>query len=102
MRSPSASKSRATRTTVRVPRELYEEVQQLVNGGMVAAETVNELFVMAIRAYLKMLRRKRIDAEFAPMAEDSGYQQQAKLIAEEFAPSDWEAMALSEREPAGV
>jgi hypothetical protein len=102
MRSLSVRKPRAARTTVRLPRELYEEVQQLVSGGMVPAETVNELLVTAIRTYLKMLRRKRIDAEFAPMAEDSGYQQQAKLLLEEFAPSDWEAMALSGKEPAGA
>jgi hypothetical protein len=33
------------------------------------------------------------------MAEDADYQKEAKLIAEEFGQSDWEAFELIEREP---
>jgi len=45
---------------------------------------------------LKMRRRKEIDAAFAGMAEDADYQKEAKLIAEEFAHRDWEALRLKE------
>jgi len=53
-------------------------------------------FVAAIRTYLKMHERQQIDAAFAGMATDADYQQEAKLIAEEFAYSDWEAFGLQE------
>lgn len=44
-----------------------------------------------------MLNRKQIDAVFADMAEDSDYQTEARLIAEEFANSDWEAFDIVEK-----
>jgi hypothetical protein len=43
-----------------------------------------------------MHERQQIDAAFAGMATDADYQQEAKLIAEEFAYSDWEAFGLQE------
>jgi len=95
MRGVSA---RRVRTTVRLPRPLYKEAQEFVEKELVPAGTINEFFVAAICAYVKMIRRKQIDARFAFMAEDSDYQKQAKLILEEFGPSDWEALELNERE----
>jgi hypothetical protein len=95
MRGVSA---RRVRTTVRLPRPLYEEVQEFVKKELVAADSVNEFFVAAIRAYVRMIRRKQIDARFDRMAEDADYQKQAKLILEEFGPSDWEALELTDRE----
>ena len=44
-----------------------------------------------------MLIRKQIDVAFADMAEDSDYQTEARLIAEEFANSDWEAFDIVEK-----
>lgn len=95
MRGVSA---RRVRTTVRLPRPLYKEAEEFVKKKLVAADTVNEFFVTAICAYVKMLRRKQIDARFARMAEDSDYQQRAKLILEEFVQSDWEALEVTERD----
>ncbi len=46
-----------------------------------------------------MWRRKQIDAAFAGIAEDADYQKEAKLIAEEFSQSDWEALEISEKDP---
>ena len=58
--------------------------------------SLNELFVSAIKAYLKMLRRRQIDAAFAGMAEDAEYQKEANLLTEEFEHSDWEALRIGE------
>src|SRR5205807_6760564 len=70
------------RTTVRLPRPLYDEVRQFVERDLNSAETINDFFVAAILAYVKLLRRKRIDAAYARMSEDADYQKEAKLIAE--------------------
>jgi hypothetical protein len=61
---------------------------------------MTSFFVAAIASYVKLLKRKQIDAAFAGMAGDADYQKQAHLIAEEFTTSDWEAFELAERETA--
>ena len=86
------------RTTVRLPRPLYEEARQVVEKNIAPAETINDFFVAAVLAYLKLLQRKQIDAAFAGMAEDTEYQKEAQLIAEEFSQSDWEAFQTTERD----
>jgi hypothetical protein len=88
--SIGASKKRVS-TTVRLPRPLYEEARSFVEKGVGNAQTINDFFVAAIRAYVKLLQRKQIDAGFAGMAEDADYRKEAKLIGEEFSQSDWEA-----------
>ncbi|MFB3915129.1 MAG: hypothetical protein ACE14M_00245 [Terriglobales bacterium] len=60
--------------------------------------SLNDFIVAALKAYLKMYNRRQIDAAFAAMAEDSDYQKQAKLLAQEFEHSDWEALELEERD----
>lgn len=97
---PRGTKQRLhkVRTTVRLPRSLYDEIRRLVEENSVMAGTFNDFLISALQAYLKMLKRKRIDAAFAGMAADSEYQREAGLIAEEFANSDWEALAMVERE----
>jgi len=45
---------------------------------------------------IDVLNRKELEAKFAEMAEDSDYQKEAKLIAEEFESSDWEAAKILE------
>jgi hypothetical protein len=79
------------RTTVSLPKPVYEEARSFVDKSVSPAETISAFFVTAIVAYLKLLKRKQIDAKFAAMAEDSDYQKEAKLISEEFSQSDWEA-----------
>lgn len=83
-------------TTLRVPSPLYEQARACVEQGVTTAKTINDFFVAAIEAYTKILRRRRIDREFAPMAEDANYQQEAQLVAEEFSQSDWEALEAAE------
>jgi len=92
----SKRKSEKIRTTVRLPRTLYDEVHRLVKQDAVFPGTFNDLFTSAVRAYLKMLKRKQIDAAFGGMANDSEYQNEARAIAEEFAASDWEALETAE------
>lgn len=94
----TTSSKKRVRTTVRMPVKLYDEARKFVDHDLVQAENINDFFVAAICAYVKLLNRKRVDAEFAKMAEDADYQKEAKLIAEEFSTSDWEAFEITERE----
>jgi hypothetical protein len=90
----------ATRTTtVRLPRPVYDEAKCVVDtekGGAGNSISLNDLIVTALTAYLKMYKRRQIDAQFACMAEDADYQKEARLLAEEFEQSDWEALGLEE------
>jgi hypothetical protein len=85
-------------TTVRLPRRVYDEAKRVVSKESEGATRVslNDLIVAAITAYLKVYKRRQIDAAFAGMAEDADYQKEAKLLAEEFEYSDWEAIKLGE------
>lgn len=90
-------------TTVRLPLPVYEQAKCFVNSERKhTAHTfnLNDFFVTAIKAYVKLLRRRQIDAAFAAMAEDADYQKQARLLAEEFESSDWEALRLGDDLPA--
>jgi len=96
--SLAVTSSEKVRTTVRLPRPLYDEARRFIEKE----ETANDFFVAAICAYVKLLRRKQIDAAFSRMAEDAKYQADAKLIEEEFNQSDWDAFELGEKDPAEV
>jgi len=95
-----SSSAKRMRTTVRLPRALYDEARKFVDCS--PAENINDFFVTAICNYVKMLRRKQIDAAFAGMAEDADYLKESKLIEEDFGPSDWEAFEISEKDPVEV
>src|SRR6266436_603127 len=99
MTGVSTATKKRVRTTVRMPSKLYDEARKFVDRELVQAENINDFFVAAICAYVKLLHRKQIDADFAKMAEDADYQKEVKLIAEEFSQSDWEAFEITEREP---
>jgi hypothetical protein len=86
------------RTTVSLPESLYEEARSFVNKKVSPAESLNSFFVAAVHAYVKLIRRKQIDAKFAAIAEDRDYQEEAKLISEEFSQSDWEAFERVEKD----
>ena len=86
-------------TTVRLPRRIYEQAKCVVDEekrGTGPVVSMNEFIVHAVTAYLKMYKRRQIDAEFAAMAEDADYQKEASLLAEEFAQADWEALKKGE------
>jgi hypothetical protein len=92
--------SRETRaTTVRLPRTVYDQAKRFVDSEKQNTATflsLNDFFVTAIQAYIKLHRRRQIDAAFAMMAEDADYQKEASLLAEEFEISDWDALRLGE------
>jgi len=98
-----AQKKETRTTTVRLPRPVYDQVRSVVENekGVSGSGSLNDFFVAAIKAYLRMHRRHQIDAAFAGMAEDTAYQKEAKLIAEEFEHSDWEALRLEEKDLEG-
>ena len=98
---PFATARAETRTTtVRLPRPVYDQAKCVVDkekrGGEGSTLSLNDFIVAAIKAYLKMYKRHQIDAAFAGMAEDANYQKEAKLLAEEFEYSDWDALRLEE------
>jgi hypothetical protein len=84
-------------TTVRLPRRVYEEAKRVVNKESDGARRVslNDLMVAALTSYLKVYKRRQIDAAFAGMAKDANYQKEAELLAEGFQYSDWEAIKLA-------
>jgi hypothetical protein len=97
---PKSAKQRSekkVRTTVSLPQPVYEEARSLVHSNLTAADSMNGFFVSAITAYLKLIKRKQIDAKFSAMADDADFQKEARLISEEFTQSDWESFDLSER-----
>ena len=95
---PTAVASRDTRaTTVRIPRSVYDQARHFVDtekASCSASVSLNDFFVTAIQAYVKLHQRRQIDAAFAMMAEDADYQKESSLLSEEFESSDWEALGL--------
>lgn len=87
-------------TTLRLPRPLYERVKSYVEQNKTGS--VNDLIVNAVGAYMRAAERKAIDDAFRGMADDKQYQREALMIAEQFAPSDAEALELSERDLIGA
>jgi hypothetical protein len=86
------------RTTVSLPERLYEEARSVVDTKATPAASINGFFVSAIRAYVKLIQRRQIDAKFAGMSEDAEYQKEAGRISEEFIQSDWEAFERAEKD----
>jgi metal-responsive CopG/Arc/MetJ family transcriptional regulator len=83
------------RTTVAVPVHLLEQVDAAVQAGSVRSR--NEFVAAALRHELAAREREEIDAAFRAMGEDDEVQEEASLLAREFAPSDWEAFEAGER-----
>jgi ribosomal protein L1 len=91
-------KEKKVRTTVTLPKPIYEEARAFVEKKADSADSLSSFFVAAIVAYVKLLKRKQIDAQFAAMRADKDFQKEAHLIAREFGPSDWEAFEAALRE----
>ena len=91
---------RNLQTTLRLPDSLYQRARKLVVEDK-HVDSMNELIITALSAYLRALDRKMIDRAFAGMADDAEYQSEAELIAREFAESDAEAIHLADRQFAG-
>lgn len=84
------------RTTLALPEELLRDVDQAVWEGK--AKSRNELVAVALLHEMATLERAAIDAEFAEMAEDRAYQEEARKIAQEFARADWGAFRIAEQD----
>ncbi len=82
------------RTTLALPADLLAAVDRAVREGR--ARSRNELVAVALARELAAQERAELDAAFAGMAEDSEYQAEARAVAAEFAPADWEALRRDE------
>src|SRR5271157_5564951 len=85
--APTAASRETRTTTVRIPRSVYDQAKHFVDSekeNTTIFLSLNDFFVTAIQAYVKLYRRRQIDAAFALMAEDADYQKEASLLAEEF------------------
>lgn len=83
-------------TTVRIPRNLYEEARASIEKGASDAKSMNDLLVDSLSQRLKQLRRQEIDAEFAQMKDDADYRRESETVSSRFAMSDWEALRTAE------
>jgi hypothetical protein len=96
---PNTRSSTTRTTTIRLPRAVYENAKEILDTQPDKTKTLslNDLFVDAIKMYIHLQRRKRIDDAFAGMATDMAYQREALRLAEDFSLSDWEALKTEER-----
>ena len=85
---------RTVRTTLALPADLLEAVDQAVRAGK--ARSRNELVAMALQRELAAQQRAAIDAAFAAMADEPVYHAEARELATAFATADWEALRLAE------
>jgi hypothetical protein len=92
----AAKRDRKVRITVSLPKPLYEDACSVIRSNATSAESMNGFIVAAVGAYVKLFKRRRIDAGFRAMAGDAAYKKEAELISEEFSASDWEALNLAE------
>lgn len=79
------------RTTLSIPVDLVKRSQHFIDGGAIPSR--NALIVAAIEKYLLELERAEIDRQFEAMADDKAYAALNQQIADEFAESDWDALA---------
>jgi len=87
---PVATLEERVRTSLDLPQGLQERIRQAVQRGV--AKSQNALIVQAVEEYLAQLEQDLIDAQFAEMEHDEGYQALNRQIEGEFARSDWEAL----------
>ena len=90
-------KSSLQTTTVRLPRQLYEQARDVLGTGTTEATSLNELLVEALRQKLRELRRAQIDAGFAEMKNDAQYRRESDILEDEFATNDRETLRLPEK-----
>jgi hypothetical protein len=75
--------------TIRLPLSLIREAERFIKASG-NCESVNQFIVKSMRLRIDILQRRELDAKFAEMSEDTDYQKEANLIAQEFEISDWE------------
>lgn len=87
-------KFETVRTTITVPTDLIKRSQPFIDGGNIPSR--NALIVTALEHFLNELERQDIDRQFEAMVKDEAYQILNQQLAEDFAESDWEALAVGE------
>jgi metal-responsive CopG/Arc/MetJ family transcriptional regulator len=95
MPNQSISSEGRIRTTVDIPRDLWERVRRAINNREVKSR--NAFIVQALERYLEQLEEAWIDGEFARMKNDEEYKALNLQMAKEFAQSDWEAFQSNEK-----
>ena len=83
-----------TRTTLSLPSKLLQATDELIAKGKI--KNRNEFIAEAIALRLQALEKEEIDAEFAHMANDTEYQEEALQIEAEFTSASWEALNIGE------
>ncbi len=84
----TANKMKIVQTTTRIPEPLYKEAKSAAEETQ---NSVNDLVVLALKAYLRRVRKMKIDASFKSMKTDQAYLDDTERIENEFAHSDWES-----------
>ena len=84
-------------TTVYLPADLLDAADRIVDEG--GARTRNELIAAGLRHVVRQINREAIDRDFAGMATDSRYQEEARVICSEMAQAKWEAFQEGENQP---
>ena len=81
-------------TTVRLPRNLYEQARTAVRRGGVAT-SLNDVLIEAVEQKLRQIKEEEIDQAFSEMGRDQEYQEEALALARSFEKSDWEAYQVA-------
>jgi metal-responsive CopG/Arc/MetJ family transcriptional regulator len=82
------------RTTITIPDSLVAQVDSLVAIGDI--KTRNQFIVEALEAKVKQMQDIQIDAQFAQMANDFDYIEEALAIEDEFAHADREVFEIGD------
>lgn len=85
-----SSTSQFQTTTIRLPKDLYEQARTAVRETG-AASSINDFLVEAVEEKLRQLQEQEIDRAFAEMGTDEEYQREAVALSRSFEKSDWEA-----------
>jgi len=89
----SARRVEKIQKTIRLPKSLLDEVQQMIKCCR-REESTNDFIVKSMHLRLSILKRKQLDSKFSEISKDTDYQRDAQLMAEEFEGSDWETAKL--------
>jgi Arc/MetJ-type ribon-helix-helix transcriptional regulator len=92
--------TRSRRTTIALPSDLLDDIDQLVGEGKVRSR--NQLIAQAIRRELAARKRAAIDASFQGMADDEDHRKESETLDREFATAGWEAFRQAEAQGGGL
>ena len=82
------------RTTITLPESLVKQVDRLISAGNIKSR--NQFIIEALEEKVRQIKDLQLDEEFAGMATDAEYQQEALEIEREFEISDYEVAKITE------